>query len=347
MFGVFGLSRLFRGWRIGRSATTMDPRTFQFLIFAAFGAASLWAGYLARKRGWMDESASRPIHFHTIVWVWSAAAVVSLWRMPLRADALWLIAIQPVLMLLGGYGMIPLARALGCPRPAVGVLAVGAALGNLGFTLGGYLCYSLLQPADDALGYAIFYVQVMQVATVPLVYPLARRFAADTDVPRTGPWSLIRETVLDPRSMPMHGAFAGIALAAFGPPFPHSLQRLHLTDILFYLGALGGYFGIGLRLRIGDSVRHLREHLALAIIKFALFPLASLAAIAAIGLTPWPLGDTARQVVLVQSFMPTAIATVMIANLFHLDARLASVAWLWNTVAFAVLVLPGILLLTA
>ena len=43
---------------------------------------------------------------------------------------------------------------------------------------------------------------------------------------------------------------------------------------------------------------------------------------------------------MIQAFTPSALNLVIVSNLFHLDARLASVLWLWNTVIFCVVCLP-------
>ena len=48
----------------------------------------------------------------------------------------------------------------------------------------------------------------------------------------------------------------------------------------------------------------------------------------------------AREVIVLEAFTPTAINMVIVANLFHLDARLASQLWTVNTLGFAVVVLP-------
>ena len=50
------------------------------------------------------------------------------------------------------------------------------------------------------------------------------------------------------------------------------------------------------------------------------------------------------QTFLLIAFMPTAIQTVIVANLFHLDARMAGSVWIVNTLIFICLVLPAILL---
>lgn len=322
----------------------MSPRTWNFLVFGLFGAASLVAGYVARRRRWLDEELSRPIHFHTVVWVWSVPALLSLWRIPPRPENFWLLIVQPALMALAGYSIIPLAKAMHCPHKQVGVLAVAGGTSNTGFTLGAYLCYSLLQPPETALAYGMAYVITAGSAAVLLLYPVARHYGkAEGQTSTVSLRQFVMETFFDLRAMPLYSALAGLALAITETPFPAVIDRWRIIDVFFYLGSFGGYFAIGLRLRLGDTWTYTRQHALLAAVKFVATPLAAAAMLRLIGLTLWPLDPVANDVIQVQSFMPAAIVSVMLANLFDLDARMASVTWVVNTVLFLLIPLPLIL----
>lgn len=312
----------------------MDERAIRFLIFAGFGVASLWAGYFARKHEWIREEVSRAVHWHTVVWVWSLVSMISLWRAPLGQGDMWLVLISLLTVAGAAFAVIPMAKALGCTREQVGVLSVAAGGGNLGFTMGAYICYSLLDPGEIALGIAIAFVSVMQVFSIILLYPVARHFspreASDMSLPR-----LIITSIFDVRSMPLFAALAGQLLGILGPEAPKQIGTWHIIDVLFYMGSFGGYFGIGLRLRLGGSLKGFaRPHAILASIKFLLLPVLSWVLLWLIARTGRPVTAVAHEVVMIEAFMPTAIQTVMIANLFHLDTRLASAIWLWNTVLF-------------
>lgn len=323
----------------------MTPQTTRFLAFALFGLASLIAGYTARRRGWIHEDRSKQIHFHTIVWIWSTALLLSLWRIPPRAENLWLLAIQPVIMALSAYGVIPLARWIGCTRGQVGVMAIAAGLSNNGFTLGAYLCYTLIHPAEEALAYGLAFVSIMNASMVLLIYPMARHYGT---MPTNGQslGKLILHSYIDLRAMTMYAAITGVILAVTRAPYPAFVDQLHLMDILFYLGAFGGYFGIGLRLRLGDSAAYLKQHTLLAVMKFAFMPVTAAVILWGISLTPYPLDHVARQVTRIETATPTGIILVMIANLFGLDTRMASVLWMWNTLLFVMIPLPIIIWLS-
>ncbi len=320
----------------------MDPKTAEFLVFTVFNAACLAAGYAARRRGWVKEAFSRRLHFFTVSGAWALVSLLSVWAMPMRAQGLWILAVVPATMIGGAMLSIPIAKAAGCSRQAVGVIAISSGLGNLGFACGAYLCYCLLEPRAEALAYGIAIVTVMQIAAVPIIYPIARRYGEhhDDDVPFA---RLVVDSFLDLRAMALYAAIAGLALAALGAPPPWWVWESGTMTVLFYIGAFGAFFGIGMSVRLGDARRYLKEHIILAGIKFIAFPLMTLLLLALIDLTPLPLDELLYDVFVIEAFMPTALLAVMISNLFHLDIRMASMVWLWNSVLFIIGPLPVIL----
>jgi predicted permease len=256
-------------------------------------------------------------------------------------ENLWLVFMQPAIMLAACFAMIPIARWMKLSRDHTGVLAISASQGNLGFTLGGYLCYALLSPGDVALAYSVAYVSIMQAAAVLLIFPIARRFGPHDD--RDEPIGrLMLKSLFELRGIHLYAALAGLLLAASRVPVPVWVDAWRVKDVLFYAGSIGAYFGIGLRLRVGlaESLSCWRENLALAAGKFVFIPIVTLGLLAIMRSTPWVIEPLGQKVVLVEAFMPTAIASVLYANMFHLDARRASVMWFWNTVLFAVVILP-------
>jgi len=323
----------------------MDPHTVQFTAFCVFNALSLLGGYVARRRNLLGEHTARPIHFVTVSFIWGAIALLSIWRLPPLTANLWLLAIEPILVGVPALAVIPIARWMGCHDKQVGVIAASAGLGNLGFTLGAYLCYTLLNDdagqGESALAYAVAQVNLMALFGVVLLYPLARHFS-DEQTRSLSTSRLVLTSLFDLRALMVHCALVGAILAYLKVPFPTWVERIKLIDILFYLGGFGGYFAIGLRLRVGDTRRYLREHALLATVKYAGLPMLTLAILSLINLTPSPLPPLGQKVVLVESFMPMAIQSVMIANLFHLDGRMASTLWLVNTTLFVVLPLPAL-----
>lgn len=330
----------------------MDERTLVFLGFIVFSLACFAGGYAARRCGWVAEAVSRPLHLHTIIWLWSPVTLLAFWGLELggepadggggaAAEVGLLMVAQPVLMAAAAGVMWLLAAAIGCKGRQRGVLLLAAGLSNHGFTLGAYLCYAILEPGDVALRYGIAYVTSMQLCMVPMFYPIAHHYG-DEESDSLG--RLILGSFVTLRAMPLYTAMVGLGLNLAGVEYAKVIDDSGVLDALFFLGAAGAYGGIGMRFRFGDTLGAWREHGLLAVVQFVAHPLLALGLVAMVGWSALPVGTLASEVILVQALMPTALNTVMLSNLFHLDARLASVLWLWNTLLFCVVVLPGLLL---
>lgn len=314
-----------------------------FLVFVAFSLLCFVVGYTARRRGWAPERWSRPMHLHTIIWLWSPVTMLAFWGLGSDAakDVVTLMLAQPVLMVGPAAVMAMTVAVCRFKREQRGVMTLAAALSNHGFTLGSYLCYALLNPSDDALRYGIAYVTSMQVFMVLIFYPVAAHYAPGVG---RGVGRLMIESFVTVRAAPLYMALVGLILKLLKVEYPtEAIARWHLMDVLFFAGAAGANLGIGLRFRFGDTWHTLHLHGLLAIVQFVVHPLMAAGAIGLMTLTGYPPSELVRNVMLIEACIPTALNTVIVANLFHLDARLAASLWLWNTLGFCVVMLPIVL----
>lgn len=322
----------------------MDPRTLRFLLFTAVGVICLAGGYLSRRRGWLREEVSQRVHFHTITWFWTLAGVLGLWRLRLGPELLWvLLFILPLTMGISVAAIIPLARWVGCTKPQVGVMAIGAGIINGGVTLGTYLCYCILGPAELAWPYGAVIGSANLIVAVPMIYPLAQHYSMDSSH-RVPVGRLIFKSIFNTRSIGLLSGLGGILLSVLNVPFPQFLVDWYVLDAVAYGCAVGTYFGIGLRLRPGDSLRFLPQHALLACVKFLLYPLLAWSLLHVVARVDAPLPSLLDGAMMIQASVATGTSVVILANLFNLDARLASALWMWNTILFLVVPLPIILL---
>lgn len=341
----------------------MDPKTLEFVAFALFSVAAFGVGYTARVRGWVHEDFSRRLHLFTLVVPWSLVILLSLWQSPPGLRAAWLAAIEPVLVILPTLLMIPAARWLGFDRRQAAVLAIAAGLTNIGFTLGGFIAYSVLTDAallppridgagmtpgqrsaaasDAALSYAVSQVTVMSVLAVVVMYPLALRMSGAAAGGRSIR-RLMWKSFVDVRAAQLYAAVGGALLGWFGPELPSAVEKGPLLDVLMFIGAGGAYAGIGMRLHVGHSLRQVKAHALLTAFQFLLLPVLTLGVIVVLRMIGQPQPPLSERVLLINAFMATAIQSVMIANLFHLDTRLASGLWVVNTLLCLLVPLPVI-----
>ena len=310
------------------------------MVFATLSVACFWLGYFARINHWVKEDVSRKMHFFTVVVLWSLLSFFGIWNggVPELSHA-WVLLIQPVSMLLLMGLMWPYAKYIGCDRQQQGVMMVSAGLCNSGSTMGSFLCYLWMADRERAFGVGIEYVTVMSFAAVLLIYPLARKFSktepSDESVPR-----LMLKGLFDIRSLSMYAALLGVILAANEVKVPAFLPGEIITLSLVFCACVGGYFAIGLRMRLGDGMKYFKHHMGLGVLRFLVAPLVTLLIISLVGLGPNPPDRMMMTVYLLLSIMPTAILSVAVSNLFHLDPRMAASLWFWNTVAFLVVILP-------
>ncbi|MEM9021037.1 MAG: hypothetical protein AAGC44_10770 [Planctomycetota bacterium] len=344
----------------------MDARTLEFFALAAVSAISIVAGYVSRQRGWVDEDVSRKVHWFTIVVLWSSAGFLTLWHLDPEPANLWVLAIEPLLVVIPAFLIIPLAKAIRLKPNQIGVLALAAGLRNSGFALGAFLAYAILpvgsllrqQAGPDgvlapdkvdalsisALAYGMLIVMTMSMAVVIFLFPLVQHFAGQQE----GDASLTRliyKSFIDWKAMLFYAAAAGIALAYLRVPVPPMIEDWHIMKVLIFVGSATAYFGIGLRLHVDQILLHVKSHALVFGVKFLATPLLTLGLLLIArhaGLAPPP--GMLEQSFMLIAFMPSAIQTVIFANLFHLDARMAGSVWMINTLIFLVVVLPVILL---
>lgn len=328
----------------------MDP-TLKFIVFTLVSAASIVGGRTLRTRGLVAERLSRTVHLYTLIFLWSPVSVIAFWGIPINRELLAIMLIQPFVMVGSWLVTSAICRALKFSRSETGVMILAAALSNQGFTLGAFLCYVLLEPGREAMSYAVAFVTSMQVCLVLIFYPVARHYelAAEAEsgkhVEHPPLAKLVIGSFLDIRAMPLYGATTGALLSLIGPAYPQWLiDNQFMLDIAFFVGAVGSYLGIGLRLRFGDSLKFVKHHAVLVGVKFIAMPVMTFAMLM-VAKQFQPIGPLPTTVVVISSFCPTAINTVIVANLFHLNARLASVLWLWSTILFGLIVVPLIIVL--
>ncbi|MEM0914430.1 MAG: hypothetical protein AAGK09_07445 [Planctomycetota bacterium] len=326
----------------------MDPATFKFLVFTVFNAATLVAGYVAFHRGWLSQAFSRRLHVFTVVVLWAAMSFLCVWSVPLSWSSLWLAVFPTVLIPVGVVSALGVGWILRLPRMSLAVAMVSAGLSNTGFTLGSYLCYCLLDDGHGAgaaaLAMGVAMVTVMQVSAIAMLYPLASHFGTAED--RRDVWRRVLLSFWDVRAMPLYAGAAGLTLNVLGGSSvpmlaaPSGLLDTGWVQALIYAGAFGAMFGVGMNMHPWEALRAWRDQVTLAVVKFAVFPLATLGLLWLTMLTWLPAEGLMAEMLWIEAFMPTGLIGVMIANMFHLDARLSANLWLVNTVAFLVVPLP-------
>ncbi len=302
--------------------------------------APLAAGYLVRRRGWLSERFARGLMTGILVLGYPAAGFFSIWQMRLRAGDFWLPALGSVhLVLMAGGGLL-IGRLVGRDRQETGLLAIGSTLGNAGFTMGGLVLYHLY--GTEGLGLMSIYCLMWMPMIVLVTYPIARHYSPGQ--PGRSLAGLIARSLFDWRSLGLPIGLAAVALSLGGVAAPPAVRRLYVVDTLVVLVTVAAYFSIGLRLHVGQFAAVKRLIAAVSAARFGLGLALGGALAGATLLTPWPLRGNAMNAFLIESFVPTAVTMVGVANMFDIRPREASLVFVVNTLLYLAVVLPVVLL---
>ena len=313
----------------------MDAATTKFVIMVSVVVLSSVAGYMSRVRGWVAERHAKPITFWVMVLGYPATGMLGVWVLRLQWSDTWVL-VQPVILMAAMFGVgLLVAKRLKLPGPAMGVFAYAAGLSNIGFTMGGFICLRLYGP--EGLAYALVYLLLWTVVFYGVFFPLAGRFAGRAE--RYTVATFVRN-LIDLKCLPLLGIVAGIVLSLLGIDRPAVFSDYYIVDVLVMICTAVMFFVTALRLHVTHLMDNLNLYAWLAGIKFVLTPVAAIALLALVRALGMDLGALPYKVMIVESTMPAALFAVMVANLYDLDARLASALFVANTAMFLVLVLP-------
>lgn len=298
---------------------------FQSLIVTAFAI-----GFLLRKRHANPERLSSRLVMANLVLIEPPIALWSIWGLALGADLIVLPAAGVALVLAGFAFGVPLARLLGLSGRRRATFLISASLANHGFTMGGIVCYLLM--GERGLGLSFIFVSYFSFYLYAVVFPYAE-FHTGASRPLG---ERLRELVFNARNMPLYAACAGMALSAAGIGRPAAAVPI---DALLMASVAAYYLALGLNFALDDVRVSMGAHVALGALKFALVPLCAIVPLAFLEVDP-----AVKSVVIVQSFAPAAVYSVVTAVVFRLDARLASGMFVVNTLVYLGAVLPAIFL---
>jgi len=295
----------------------------------------LLSGYLAGNKLHISERWARKIMTVVLLFFNAPIAVMVIWRMRLTAELIWLPVIGLALMLTVAAISTGLFSFFALERTSRLTLILAAALSNLGYTGGAFVCYVLF--GCEGLAMANLYL-VLWLPTVYLVFfPLLKMHDLRPD--RAGN-ALTVKSLLDYRMLPFPGVITAIILNLTDVGYPQFIWRLHIVDILVFTASSLAFFSIGLRVKLYRLRKFFSLYLPLAAVKFVLTPVVAFLLIQLLGLAGQSLTIGVRNVIMVLSVTPSAVLMVTMSNVFDLDGPLASALWLVTNAGFAAVVVP-------
>ncbi len=302
----------------------------KFVLFQALVVVPFAAGMVAKRAVNGESWAGRIVRLNLMI-LEPPVIFWSIWGQSLRADHVFLPISGLVMVLVGFAAGHALAPRLALDGRGGKTFKISASLANHGFTMGGFVCYLFF--GEPGLALASVFIVYFMPYTFLFIFGYARGDGG------AGGGRGLSALVFSERNMPLYAFVAALLLMLAGvqrPAVAIPMDPLVMVVIALY------YFALGLNFSASDIAAHARAHGAMAGIKFILVPACAAALVMFL-----PVDRLSASVILVQSFMPAAIYSVVASLLFGLDSRMASSLFAVNSVVFLALVLPALFLARA
>jgi len=303
-------------------------------------------GYLARRTGLLRPESASGIMSAAIIGIDAPVALLALWFLRIHAGV-WKVPVAgftvAVVAVLAGLAIARWRRMATQDRV---VFALQGGMGNVGYTLGGAIAFAVW--GLQGLAVEQMFCMMWPFFSFLFCWPLAHHFADPVVLTAKGPrhadiayaLRILGKSLADLRSLPLYLATLGLVLNLAGAAPPQPVADWHILDALMVVGIVMQFGSVGLTVRVSRLTAWWKPALGAAALKFLLSPLLMLAAVLVLGIT----GD-ALKVCLMLSVMPTALYSVLIANLFRLNTDLANTTFLLTTCLCLAVIVPLIVLL--
>ncbi|EGO65364.1 AEC family transporter [Acetonema longum] len=308
----------------------MDIFTKLLYLFADL-ILPLAVGYLCRCRAWFDQDISRRL-VRTNIWGFvPVLAILTLWVLPLNYSLIWLPAIGVLLCMIPGIvAYFRVEKKFPDPLDK-GSYVLSAILSNT-TTLGGLCAYIFYGETGFAAGQMV--VMLQNVVMFSFCFPLAAYYYQKSIGGRFDGQS-VSAIFITPNQLPVVGTIVGLLLNLSGIARPALAAAA--VDPLVHIGAWTALLPIGYSIDIAGMRKYYSELLDLLPVKFIVTPLA--AYLLANGLIAN--GDKAiLHTVVLLAAMPTAVNTVIAAQMNQLNVNIAMAAFVLTTAVFVGLGIP-------
>ena len=303
----------------------------KFILFQIIILVPSISGALLKSRIPDVEKLAKSLISFNLIFISPVIFLWSIWGLRLTWTQIFL-PISGLALAVAGFTLGKFALPfLSLDRKSSATFCITSSLANHGFTLGGFLCY--LFGGIEAFGMAAIFLTYFTPFTFLFIFSFAGR-ASNKIGMNAG--NLLTFS-LNLRNMPLFAVLAAFLLKGIGiqkPSIQLPLNELMMISIAMY------YFTLGINFDLKTIKSIKRENVFLAVMKFLILPALTYGALYFVDL-----GRGVESVILLQSFMPVAIYSVLTSVLFDLDTGMASGLFVVNDLLFLFAVLPVLFLL--
>lgn len=318
----------------------IDKTTHQitFIVFILF--IPLVAGYLIRRRRLLQEPDI--ISTRTIVWltklITPVIVLLSFWKLELTSLKIFTLPVAG--LLISATALIPalfFSRLHKLSRRQKGSYLGSAMFSNIGYTLGGFIAFVLY--GEVGFGLTVLFCLYFKPYYYTVGFYMAENYGSEKKI-KIGQ-NLKRIFTEGIRLLPLLGLMAGIGLNLLSVPRPQAAG--HINDFLIPVSTFIYMLAIGLTMKFSAIKRFKSPLLSISLIKFVFSPAVGILLAYLFGYHT-VMDGLPLKITLIEAFMPSAIASLILPSLFNLDQDLANSLWLFTTFMIIPL-LPVILLL--
>jgi len=298
---------------------------FQTLILVPFFIGNRISGRISDPGG-----LSKKIIRFNLMTLEPIAIFWSIWGLELKSDLVFLPVgglLLSIFSLFLGKLFLPVFKYTDKRKTA---FLINTCLSNHGFTMGGFLCYLIL--GEQGIGLQFIFISYY----MPFIFLFIFPFADISTSKNRSKSEYIRQFMKNPQNLPLYAIIITLIIKTLG------IERPGINfPIQYIIYALVGlyYFTLGLTFRPGQIMGMKKENAVMALIKFLIVPLITFTVLSFTHLSP-----EVKGIILIESFMPAAVYSVITSVLYDLDAGYSSGMFVANTVIFLVVVLPFMLL---
>jgi predicted permease len=294
------------------------------------------AGYLARRFGWLPESASRPIMTAITLAGYPILGFLTIWKIHLYPADAWLPTLGFVQAGILALIALMMARAAKLPSLDRGLFSLCCTGGNHGITMAGFVVFLLF--GEEGLGHSNVLAMYTFLNLVLVMYPIAKHYTPDAQ--KRPLLRLLTSSLFDYRSVGLPACAVALVLNLCGIKRPEVISDGNIVEIWVYALIVVAYVSIGLRLHLGDVWRLRRRIAGVLAVRHILAPILGVSLLLLTRLSPWPMEGDIAKIFLIQSSVSVAVMCPIVANMFHIRPREASLLFVVSSAFYLAVLLP-------
>lgn len=306
----------------------MDEKFTKLAVTISVLSLGLFLGYLFRKKAGNGERISEILLKFVIIFLTPFINFLAIWG---TSEINFQLILLPITgFILTAFLFIPAFVFPGImkyQRKETGSFILCTLISNVGYTMGGFICFVFL--GNEGYALAAIYVLYGMAMIYTIAFPLARFFGSgDTgNILRS-----IRKNFTEPITIiPILGLILGFVFHFSKISYP--AEASSFLKYLIPAGTFVAFFAVGMKISLPPLGKFIKPLLALFVIKFVYSPF-----ICQIIVKVLSLNLLYKKVIFIESMMPVGIYALMISILFKLDEDISKAGWIYTTIMGIILI---------